>query len=104
MIAAKILSQQPKRKQQRYQWKATLRSAPPLAFALLGRWEEQTRIFRWRWLAEAAALGHKLRSSRQLIRVALVEPYRPGANIVAFPQPADRGAPESCRPGAGQQI
>jgi hypothetical protein len=63
-------------------WKATLRSAPPLAFILLGEWHQQVRIFRWKWLASAVARLHKHSWRSSVLRDAVVEPYSPGANVV----------------------
>lgn len=63
-------------------WKATLRSAPVLGFILLGKWHEEVRIFRWKWLAKAAARRHEFWTARDTLTEAIVEPYRPGDNIV----------------------
>jgi hypothetical protein len=63
-------------------WKATLRSAPVLGFILLGKWHEEVRIFRWKWLAKAAALRHRFRTARDTLTEAIVEPYRPGDNVI----------------------
>jgi hypothetical protein len=60
----------------------TLRSAPLLDFVLLGIRHEEVRIFRWKWLANAAARRHRRRMSSSIHRDAIVEPYRPGANVV----------------------
>ncbi len=51
---------------------------------LLGRWDEQVRLFRWKSLADAAAWRHR-RRPRGVVREAIVEAYRPGANIVRWP-------------------
>jgi len=73
-------------KPRRY-WRLTLRSAPMLGFALLGQWQEQTRIFRWKWLARTAARRHKRAAARDVLTEAAIEPYVPGANIVTLPPP-----------------
>jgi hypothetical protein len=75
-------------------WKATLRSAPLLGFVLLGKWHEEVRIFRWKWLAKAAARRHGLWAGRDTLTETIIEPYRPGENIIrlgAHP-PADAAA------------
>jgi hypothetical protein len=55
---------------------------------LLGRWDEQVRLFRWKSLADAAAWRHR-RRPRGVVREAIVEAYRPGANIVRWPGRGD---------------
>jgi hypothetical protein len=68
----------------RHYWKATLRSAPMLGFVLFGKWHEEVRIFRWKWLAKAAARRHGLWAGRDILTQSVVEPYRPGGNIIRF--------------------
>jgi hypothetical protein len=58
-----------------------------LGFALLGQWQEQTRIFRWKWLARTAARRHKRAAARDVLTETVIEPYVPGANIVTLPPP-----------------
>src|SRR6476469_5004374 len=83
MRAEKLFARFLRRSSQgRTYWKATLRSAPPLAFILLGQWHQRTRIFRWKWLAVAVAHHHKLRSGNKLMTETVIEQYLPGANIV----------------------
>jgi hypothetical protein len=65
-------------------WKTTLRSASQLGFILLGEWHEEIRIFRWKWLAKMAARRHRIRAPRGTLIETIVEPYRPGENIVAL--------------------
>ncbi len=65
---------------QRY-WRATLRSAALVELVLLDRWHQEVRVFRWRFLARAAAHRYR-RSARGRITQCLVEPYRPGENVV----------------------
>jgi len=84
MTVPKLSSNRATKSRQRIYWKATLRSAPPLAFILLGEWHQQIRIFRWKWLATAAARLHKRRWRRELLKEAVVEPYSPGANVIPF--------------------
>lgn len=71
----------PRKSRPQTYWKASLRSAPPLAFVLFGTWNQQVRVFRWKWLAQGAALRH-LFFGRHLHKEAVVERYSPGANIV----------------------
>ena len=68
-------------------WRVRLRSAPMLAFALLGQWNERSEFFRWRWRAKAAAWRHRLSAPRDVLTEASIEPYVPGSNIVRL----DRG-------------
>jgi hypothetical protein len=70
-------------------WKATLRSAPLLAFVLLGQWHQEIRIFRWKWLANAAARRHRRATTNGRITDAIVEPYWPGDNVISL-QPISR--------------
>lgn len=63
-------------------WKATFRSAPLLESILLNQWHEQTRIFRWQWLAHAAVWLHCRRGAPGIINEAKVEAYRPGSNVI----------------------
>jgi len=65
-------------------WRVRLRSAHLLGAVLLGQWHEETRIFRWRWLAQAAARMHKFRVARGVLRDADIEPYCPGRNLVSL--------------------
>lgn len=62
-------------------WRVTLRSAPLLSAVLLDRWDQEVRIFRWKFLAKAAARRHRL-VVRNFVTEAIVEAYRPGSNIV----------------------
>ena len=65
-------------------WRATLRSAALVELVLLDRWHQEVRVFRWRFLARAAAFRYR-RSARGRIMQCRIEPYRPGDNIVALP-------------------
>jgi hypothetical protein len=68
----------------RLYWRATLKSAPLLELVLLGQWNEQIRLFRWKWLAETAAWRHRRCRMSGLVTEAVVEAYRPGANIIPW--------------------
>ena len=69
-------------KSPRRRWKMTLRSAPLLEFLLLGQSAEEIRLFRWRWLALAAARLQRSRVPTSFVSSATVEAYVPGANVV----------------------
>ena len=69
-------------------WRVTLRSAPLISAVLLDRWEQEVRIFHWKFLAKAAAYRHCL-VVRNLVKESIVEAYRPGSNIAIFER-ADR--------------
>lgn len=65
-------------------WKVRLRSAPLLEFALLGRWHEEVRLFRWKWLARSVARHHRRRAPSGVLTEESVEPYIPGANVISL--------------------
>jgi hypothetical protein len=69
-------------KSRRY-WRATFRSARLIELVLLNRWHQEVRIFRWKFLAKAAAHLYR-RSARGRITECRVEPYRPGDNVVTL--------------------
>jgi len=73
-------------------WRVRLRSAQPLAFALLGQWDERIRIVRWKWLAKIVAYRHDHAAGRRLLTGSIVEPYVSGSNVVALKRPGSRGA------------
>jgi len=79
-------------------WKATLRSAPPLAFFLMRDWDERVRIFRWKWLARAAACIHEFTAGRHVLKEAVIEPYFLGANVISL---SDRRLAPRRRPYPG---
>lgn len=84
---------------QRTYWKVTLRSAPPLAYILLGEWHERIMIFRWNWLAKIAVCNHKLRYHRTLLKEAVVEPYSLGANVIHLDRLAGAEPSRTASPG-----
>jgi hypothetical protein len=70
-------------------WKVTFRSAPLLSYVLFEQWQEEIRIFRWKWLAAVAARLHNLTVRKDFLANATVESYLPGANVIPFISPDD---------------
>jgi len=68
----------------RLYWRVTLRSAPALAFILLGSWHEEIRLCRWRWLAKAHARQHMFAARADVLTEVQIEAYRPGSNVVSL--------------------
>jgi hypothetical protein len=68
-------------------WKTTFRSGPLLEYVLFGECREKTEVYRWRWLAERAALRHSAQKCAGIMSSAFVEPYWPGTNVVSLRRP-----------------
>ena len=83
-------------------WKARLRSASLLDVLLRNHWDENVRVFRWKWQAEAAARRHRRAASGSLITDAVVEEYTPGTNVLLFrpPPSSETGGPKRTRGSA----